>query len=92
MLSVRRPPRNGLVEGVNANSVPPGVLEPVDQEILDEVARGFDTVGDLIAHHRQKAGIAEDYVKDRWQPLALLGVSGTAFAVLGSLLGKKRKG
>ncbi len=37
----------------------PGPLEPVDQEILDEVARGFDTVGDLIAHHRQKAGIAE---------------------------------
>lgn len=37
----------------------PGPLEPVDQDILDEVARGFDTVGDLIAHHRQKAGIAE---------------------------------
>ncbi|XNZ00657.1 phage holin family protein [Micrococcus luteus] len=40
----------------------------------------------------EKAGVAEDYVKDRWQPLALLGASGTAFAVLGSLLGKKRKG
>ncbi|MCT2008487.1 protein of unknown function DUF1469 [Micrococcus lylae] len=40
----------------------------------------------------EKAGAAEDYVKERWQPLALLGVSGTAFAVLGSMLGKKRKG
>jgi hypothetical protein len=39
----------------------------------------------------EKAGVAEDYVKDRWQPLALLGASGTAFAVLASRLGKKRK-
>ncbi|GMA20616.1 methionine--tRNA ligase [Arsenicicoccus piscis] len=36
-----------------------GPLEPVDEAVLATVAEGFDAVGDLIAHHRQKAGIGE---------------------------------
>ena len=39
----------------------------------------------------EKAAAAEDFVKDRWQPLALLGASSTAFAVLAGMLGKKDK-
>ncbi|MBB4734804.1 phage holin family protein [Micrococcus cohnii] len=38
----------------------------------------------------EKAGVAEDYVKDRWQPLALLGASGTAFGVLATRLTKRK--
>lgn len=38
----------------------------------------------------EQAASAEDYVKDRWQPLALLGASGTAFAVLASRLRGRR--
>ena len=38
---------------------PPGRLEPVDEELLATVRAGFDTVGDLIGRHRQRAGIAE---------------------------------
>jgi methionyl-tRNA synthetase len=34
-------------------------LEPVDEEVLATVAAGFDTVGDLICRHRQRAAIAE---------------------------------
>ena len=37
----------------------------------------------------EQAAAAEDYVKDRWQPLALLGASSTAFAVLATRLGTK---
>ncbi len=36
-----------------------GPLEPVDEEILAAVRGGFDTVGSLLARHRQRAGIAE---------------------------------
>src|SRR6476659_4224807 len=34
-------------------------LEPVDQAVLDTVAGGFASVGDLIRRHRQRAAIAE---------------------------------
>ncbi len=34
-------------------------LEDVDREILDAVRGGFETVGDAIAHHRQRAALAE---------------------------------
>lgn len=37
----------------------PAELEDIDRTLLDEVAAGFDTVGDLIRHHRQKAALAE---------------------------------
>lgn len=34
-------------------------LEEIDQQLLDAVSGGFDTVGDLIAHHHQRAALAE---------------------------------
>ena len=37
----------------------PGPLQDIDRALLDEVGAGFDTVGDLIRHHRQKAALAE---------------------------------
>ena len=37
----------------------PGPLEPVDEEVRATVLAGFDSVGDLLARHRQKAAIAE---------------------------------
>ncbi len=37
----------------------PGPLEPVDEEVRATVLAGFDTVGDLLTRHRQKAAIAE---------------------------------
>ncbi|MDO5634947.1 MAG: phage holin family protein [Micrococcus sp.] len=37
----------------------------------------------------ERTAEAEDFVKDRWQPLALLGAAGTTFAVLASRLRKK---
>ncbi|MGL5811177.1 MAG: methionine--tRNA ligase [Nocardioides sp.] len=36
-----------------------GDLDPVDEAVLASVTEGFDTVGDLIARHRQRAAIAE---------------------------------
>ncbi|MDO7869053.1 methionine--tRNA ligase [Nocardioides jiangxiensis] len=36
-----------------------GDLEPVDLAVLEAVEGAFATVGDLIAHHRQKAAIGE---------------------------------
>jgi methionyl-tRNA synthetase len=40
--------------------VPPlGELEPVDEAVLAAVRAGFETVGDLVGRHRQRAGIAE---------------------------------
>lgn len=36
-----------------------GELEAIDRELLDAVEQGFETVGDLIRHHRQKAALAE---------------------------------
>lgn len=37
----------------------PGELEDIDRELLNAINAGFDTVGDLIRHHRQKAALAE---------------------------------
>jgi methionyl-tRNA synthetase len=34
-------------------------LDPVDEEVLATVAAGFDSVGDLIGRHRQRAAVAE---------------------------------
>ena len=40
--------------------IPPlGELEPVDEAVLAAVRGGFETVGDLIGRHRQRAAIAE---------------------------------
>src|SRR6187431_2655833 len=36
-----------------------GELEPVDESVLAAVRAGFETVGDLVGRHRQRAGIAE---------------------------------
>ncbi|WP_026460287.1 methionine--tRNA ligase [Schaalia suimastitidis] len=36
----------------------PGELEDIDRALLDAVAAGFDEVGDLIRHHRQKAALS----------------------------------
>ena len=36
-----------------------GELEPVDDAVLGAVRSGFDTVGDLVGRHRQRAAIAE---------------------------------
>jgi methionyl-tRNA synthetase len=36
-----------------------GDLEPVDEAVLAAVRAGFDTVGDLIGRHRQRAAVAE---------------------------------
>ncbi len=36
-----------------------GELEPVDEAVLAAVGNGFQTVGDLIERHRQRAAIAE---------------------------------
>ena len=38
---------------------PAGDLEPVDEAVLAAVRAGFDTVGDLIGRHRQRAAIGE---------------------------------
>ena len=44
----------------NFGEVPPaGTLESVDQDVLATVAAGFDSVGELIGRHRQRAAIAE---------------------------------
>ncbi|WP_194949844.1 methionine--tRNA ligase [Actinomyces trachealis] len=37
----------------------PAELEDIDRTLLDAVAKGFDTVGDLIRHHHQKAALTE---------------------------------
>ena len=44
----------------NFGQIPtPGAREPIDDELLAAVRGGFDTVGDLIRHHRQRAALAE---------------------------------
>ncbi|STD11335.1 Methionine--tRNA ligase [Dermatophilus congolensis] len=44
----------------NFGEIPPlGELEPVDEAILSQVREAFDTVGDLIARHKQRAAIGE---------------------------------
>ena len=37
----------------------PGELEDVDRALLDVVEAGFESVGNLIRHHRQKAALSE---------------------------------
>ena len=37
----------------------PGELEDIDRALLDAVDAGFETVGNLIRHHRQKAALSE---------------------------------
>lgn len=37
----------------------PGELEEIDHALLDAVEAGFETVGNLIRHHRQKAALSE---------------------------------
>ena len=37
----------------------PGELEDIDRTLLDAVEAGFETVGNLIRHHRQKAALSE---------------------------------
>ena len=37
----------------------PGELEDIDRALLDAVEVGFETVGNLIRHHRQKAALSE---------------------------------
>ena len=52
--------RTATMIAKNFGEIPPaGTLEPVDQTVLDTVASGFGTVGDLIGRHRQRAAIAE---------------------------------
>ncbi|WP_067782202.1 methionine--tRNA ligase [Actinomyces vulturis] len=59
----------------------PASLEPIDEELLRSIKAGFDTVGPLIASHRQKAALSEamrlvgeanKYVADT-QPFKLKG-------------------
>ena len=52
--------RTAAMVAKNFGEIPqPGPLEPVDDEVRATVLAGFDTVGDLLARHRQKAAIAE---------------------------------
>lgn len=37
----------------------PGELEEIDRALLDSIGEGFDVVGGLLRHHRQKAALAE---------------------------------
>lgn len=44
----------------NFGEIPPlGEVQAEDQELLDSVNQGFDTVGDLIENHHQKAALGE---------------------------------
>lgn len=52
--------RTATLINKNFEAIPPaGPLTSEDQALLDSVAAGFGTVGDLIARHRQKAAIGE---------------------------------
>jgi methionyl-tRNA synthetase len=52
--------RTATMVAKNFGEIPPrGDLEPVDEELLAKVRTGFDTVGDLLRHHRLRAGTAE---------------------------------
>ncbi|MDU0348265.1 methionine--tRNA ligase [Actinomyces sp. MRS3W] len=64
----------------------PDELQDVDRALLDAVAAGFNTVGDLIRHHRQKAALAEamrlvgeanKYIADT-EPFKLKGEEGSS--------------
>ncbi len=52
--------RTAAMVAKNFGEIPqPGPLEPVDEEVRGVVLAGFDSVGDLLERHRQKAAIAE---------------------------------
>ena len=52
--------RTATLVASNFGEIPPaGELTSSDQALLDEVAGGFDSVGDLIGRHRQKQAITE---------------------------------
>lgn len=52
--------RTATLINKNFEAIPPaGELAAEDQALLDSVAAGFGTVGDLIGRHRQKAAIGE---------------------------------
>jgi len=52
--------RTATLINKNFEAIPPaGALTGEDQALLDAVAASFETVGDLIARHRQKAAIGE---------------------------------
>ena len=52
--------RTATMIAKNFGEVPvASALEPVDEAVLATVQGGFDTVGDLIGRHRQRAAIAE---------------------------------
>lgn len=52
--------RTGAMIAKNFGEIPePGTREAIDTELLDAVGTGFDTVGDLIANHQQRAALAE---------------------------------
>ena len=52
--------RTATMVAKSFGEIPPARdLEPVDEAVLAAVRGGFDTVGDLIGHHRLRAAIAE---------------------------------
>lgn len=52
--------RTATLVAKNFGVIPPaGPFEEVDVALLDQVEAAFDTVGDLIGRHRQKAAVAE---------------------------------
>ena len=52
--------RTAAMVAKNFGEIPAiGELEDIDRELLDAVRGGFDTVGGMIAHHRQRAALAE---------------------------------
>ncbi len=52
--------RTATMLSKNFGEIPPRAdLEPVDEAVLAACRAGFDTVGDLLAHHKLRAAIAE---------------------------------
>ena len=62
----------------------PGELQDIDRALLDAIEAGFETVGNLIRHHRQKAAAVRGHapgrrgqqVRDRHGPLQAQGPRG----------------
>ncbi|OKL54102.1 methionine--tRNA ligase [Bowdeniella nasicola] len=52
--------RTAAMIAKNFGEIPtPGELTDIDRALADQIAAGFDRVGDLIRHHHQKAAIGE---------------------------------
>ena len=52
--------RTAAMLAKNFGEIPaPGELEVIDEKLLEAVRGGFDTVGEMIGSHRQRAAIAE---------------------------------